>query len=86
MKRNNKDYIVECVDGAKGILSLPDKSIKLVYGSPPYPNADRNYGNWSSAEYMDKISPFIDAACAKLRDDGFLVINVKANRENLAKE
>ena len=81
MKRNNKDYIVECVDGAKGILSLPDKSIKLVYGSPPYPNADRNYGNWSSAEYMDKISPFIDAACAKLRDDGFLVINVKANRE-----
>lgn len=69
------------MDGAKGILTLPDKSIKLVYGSPPYPNADRNYGNWSSREYIEKMAPFIDAACAKLRDDGFLVINVKANRE-----
>lgn len=69
------------MDGAEGMLALPDKSIKLVYGSPPYPNAERDYGVWRAAEYIDKISPFIDAAKLKLRDDGFIVINVKANRE-----
>jgi len=85
MKKNSTEYIVKCLDGAKGILSLPDKSIKLIYGSPPYPNADRNYGNWSSSEYIEKITPFIDAACLKLREDGFLIINVKANRDKAGK-
>ncbi len=74
-------FTVECIDGAKGLMKLPDKSIKLIYGSPPYPNADRNYGNWSSGEYIKKMTPFLNAAKAKLRDDGFLVINIKANRE-----
>jgi len=77
----NKEYRVKCCDGAAGMLELPDKSVKLVYGSPPYPNAERDYGVWKSSEYIDKIAPFIDAAVLKLRDDGFLVINVKANRE-----
>ncbi|PCL92383.1 site-specific DNA-methyltransferase [Paenibacillus lautus] len=63
------------------MLQLPDKSIKLLYGSPPYPNAERDYGVWKSSEYIDKISPFIDVAAQKLRDDGFLLINVKATRE-----
>lgn len=74
-------YSVKHMDGAKGMLLLPDKSVKLVYGSPPYPNADRDYGVWKSAEYIEKIKPFIDASLLKLREDGFLVINVKANRE-----
>lgn len=74
-------YAAVCMDGAEGMLMLPDKSIKLVYGSPPYPNAERDYGVWRAAEYIDKIAPFIDAVNVKLRDDGFLVINVKANRE-----
>lgn len=78
---NTDGFAVACGDGAQGMLSLPDKSIKLVYGSPPYPNADRDYGNWKSSEYISKISPFIDSAIPKLTDDGFIVINVKANRE-----
>lgn len=78
---NTDGFAVACGDGAQGMLSLPDKSIKLVYGSPPYPNADRDYGNWKSSEYIEKISPFIDAAIPKLTRDGFIVINVKANRE-----
>lgn len=77
----NSNYAVSCCDGANGMLRLPDKTIKLVYGSPPYPNAERNYGVWKSSEYIDKISPFISASVMKLRDDGFIVINVKANRE-----
>lgn len=75
-------FSVSQIDGAKGLMALPDKSVKLIYGSPPYPNADRNYGNWSTIDYIKKISPFIDAAKLKLRDDGFLVINIKANREH----
>lgn len=62
-------------------MTLPEKCIKLIYGSPPYPNAERNYGIWKTSEYIEKISPFIDGARHALRDDGFLVINVKANRE-----
>lgn len=74
-------YATACCNGAEGMLQLPDKSIKLVYGSPPYPNADRDYGVWKAAEYIEKMTPFIDASVLKLRDDGFIVINVKANRE-----
>lgn len=44
-------FTVKCMDGAEGMLALPDKSIKLVYGSPPYPNAERDYGVWRAAEY-----------------------------------
>lgn len=76
-----KGYSVRCIDGGRGMLLLPDKSIKLVYGSPPYPNAGRDYGIWKSTEYIDKIAPFIEASVLKLRDDGFIVINIKANRE-----
>lgn len=82
MMLEDKIFHVEKIDGAKGLMKLPDKSVKLIYGSPPYPNADRNYGNWSSSEYIKKMTPFIDAAKLKLRDDGFLVINIKANREH----
>ena len=83
MIKFNKDasYKVVCTDGAAGLRALPNKSVKLIYGSPPYPNAERDYGVWRSDEYIEKISPFIDAAKDKLTDDGFLVINVKANRE-----
>lgn len=76
------NFLIKHIDGAKGLMNLPDKSVKLIYGSPPYPNADRNYGNWASSEYINRIAPFIDAAKLKLRDDGFLVINIKANREH----
>ncbi len=80
-----KDYLIRCIDGSKGMLQLPEQSVKLLYGSPPYPNAERNYGVWHSADYIGKMSPFIDAAKRLLRPDGFLVINVKANREKASK-
>jgi len=77
----NGNYLTILSDGASGMLQLPEKSVKLVYGSPPYPNAVRNYGVWKSTEYIEKMAPFIDGAISALREDGFLVINVKANRE-----
>lgn len=74
-------FDIRCIDGALGMQSLPDSSVKLIYGSPPYPNVARNYGKWKSSEYIDLIAPFIDAAVKKLSPDGFIVINIKANRE-----
>lgn len=75
------DFDIRCLDGAKGLASLPDKSVKLIYGSPPYPNVARNYGKWKSQDYIAKIRPFIDESVKKLSTNGFLVINIKANRE-----
>ncbi|QNM93953.1 site-specific DNA-methyltransferase [Mycoplasma sp. Pen4] len=64
----------------KLIKKLDDNSIKLIYGSPPYPNAKRNYGIWKTDEYLKTIDKFLSKCLPKLRDDGFIVINVKANR------
>lgn len=69
-----------CQDAVSGMLALPGKSVKLVYGSPPYPNAKRNYGNWKTESYLETIAPFIDSIKRILRDDGFFVLNIKANR------
>lgn len=80
MNKLKAKYQLTCCDGADGLMSLEAGSVKLVYGSPPYPNAKRNYGVWPETEYIEKITPFIDAAVHALSDDGFLVINVKANR------
>ncbi len=77
----SSDYLVKCIDGAVGLKEMDDESIQLIYGSPPYPNARRNYGFWKSSEYLEKISPFIDVSVDKLAKNGFLVINVKANRD-----
>ena len=62
------------------IKLLKDRTIKLMYGSPPYPNAKRNYNSWKNDDYIKEISPFIENVIPKLTDDGFIVINVKANR------
>lgn len=39
------NFLIKHIDGAKRLMNLPDESVKLIYESPPYPNADRNYGN-----------------------------------------
>ena len=68
-------------DGAAGLRSLPAGKVKLVYGSPPYPNAVRDYGVWSSDTYLDFMAPFIDGAMSALSADGFLVLSLKACRD-----
>ena len=80
-KKDKKGFIIKCCDGVVGLKQLENKSIKLLYGSPPYPNAERNYGNWTSNNYIKFFEPFIEAALPKMKDDGFIVINIKANRE-----
>ncbi|MFA5660352.1 MAG: site-specific DNA-methyltransferase [Bacilli bacterium] len=77
---DSRNFSVTHGDGVKLIKHLKDKSIKLVYGSPPYPNAKRNYRTWKIENYIKEISPFIKFLIPKLTDDGFIVINVKSNR------
>lgn len=76
----SKKFELMCCDGAEGLKKIEPGSVKLIYGSPPYPNAKRNYGEWKEDEYLEKINPFIINSINALSNDGFLVINVKANR------
>lgn len=75
-----RGYTVLKGDSAKLISKVKNESIKLIYGSPPYPNAKRNYRTWRESDYIDEITPFLEKCIPKLRNDGFIVINVKANR------
>jgi DNA modification methylase len=61
MEYETDRYHIECIDGIEGIKKLKDKSVKLMYGSPPYPNAKRDYCIWSTEEYLGKLIPFIKA-------------------------
>lgn len=77
---DNNGYCILHGNSIDKIKLLKDSSIKLMYGSPPYPNAKRNYKTWKIDNYIEEITPFIESVIPKLRDDGFIVINVKANR------
>lgn len=79
-KQINSSCIIYEGDCAKIVKKIENNSIKLIYGSPPYPNAKRDYGVWKEEEYIEYISKFLKPAILKLRDDGFMVINIKANR------
>lgn len=74
------DYQMIAKDGIEGLKGI-DESIKLIYGSPPYPNASREYGHWDTDSWMEFMMPFCEVGASKLADDGFMVINVKACRE-----
>lgn len=92
MNRNNKfqniimknineyNFHISDGDSIQKIKDLKDASIKLLYGSPPYPNAKRNYKTWKIDNYIEEITPFIENAIPKLTSDGFIVLNVKSNR------
>lgn len=79
--KNFDNFDIRKGDSAKLIKKLPNKSIKLFYGSPPYPNAKRSYGNWKTSQYLDKMKPYLENIKDKMTDDGFIIINLKANRD-----
>jgi DNA modification methylase len=82
LEKNQINYVPILLNGdSKNIIKMiPDKSIKLIYGSPPYPNAKRNYKTWKIEDYIKEISPLLRHSIPKLKDDGFIIINIKANR------
>lgn len=82
---DDKNFSIITGDAIKKIKLLKDNSVKLMYGSPPYPNAKRNYRTWKNDDYIKEIDPFIRNVIPKLTDDGFIVINAKANRKHPTK-
>lgn len=59
---------------------IKNNSIKLIYGSPPYPNAKRDYGIWEENEWFNMMTKFLNSVYPKLNENGFIIINVKSNR------
>lgn len=80
-----KDYKLILGDAEEEVKLLKDKSIKLMYGSPPYPNAKRDYAYWGEENYLKIITPTLINLYPKLTDDGFIVINIKSNRKTATK-
>ena len=83
---DDKNFSIITGDAINKIKLLKDNSVKLMYGSPPYPNAKRNYRMWKNDDYIKEIDPFIRNVIPKLTDDGFIVINAKANRKSSTKD
>ena len=66
---DDKSYRLLCCDGAAGLKEIEKGTVKLIYGSPPYPNAESiAFGK----KLYRLISPFIDGALHALSDE-FLV-------------
>ena len=63
-------------DAEESVKSLPEKSVQLIFTSPPYYNA-REYANYHSyAEYLEKMKA-VFISCNRVIEDGrFAVVNV----------
>lgn len=63
-------------DAEETLKSLPEKSVQLIFTSPPYYNA-REYANYHSyAEYLEKMKA-VFISCSRVIEDGrFAVVNV----------
>lgn len=48
---DDKNFSIITGDAINKIKLLKDNSVKLMYGSPPYPNAKRNYRMWKNDDY-----------------------------------
>jgi DNA modification methylase len=75
------EQLLFCCDSAEGLDKLNDGSVKLLYGSPPYPLASRDYGEWDESSWLRMMKRHLTAVVPKMHSDGFIVLNVKANRE-----
>jgi DNA modification methylase len=64
-------------DSAQVLAQLPDRSINLVFTSPPYAlHFKKEYGNVSKDEYVDWILPFAREIHRVLAEDGSFVLNI----------
>lgn len=63
-------------DAEETLRRLPEKSVQLIFTSPPYYNA-REYSNYRSyAEYLEKMKA-VFTSCSRVIEDGrFAVVNV----------
>lgn len=64
-------------DSLELMRQLPDRSINLVFTSPPYAlHFKKAYGNVSKADYVEWFMPFAQQIHRILTDDGSFVLNI----------
>jgi adenine-specific DNA-methyltransferase len=67
---DEKGYLVEVCDNIKFLDKIDDKSVKLIFSSPPY-NLGKEYEKKSSIiDYVNAQKNIIDKCVSKLTDDG----------------
>jgi len=64
-------------DSRMVLKSLPDKSVNLIFTSPPYAlHFKKEYGNVEKSDYVDWFLTFAHEIYRVLADDGSLVLNI----------
>lgn len=64
-------------DSLEMLKALPDRSVNLVFTSPPYAlHFKKEYGNVSKADYVEWFLPFAQEILRILSDDGSFVLNI----------
>ncbi len=64
-------------DSLKILKNLPEKSINLVFTSPPYAlHFKKEYGNVKKSDYVEWFLSFADEIFRVLTDDGSFVLNI----------
>lgn len=64
-------------DSVQVLAQLPDRSVNLVFTSPPYAlHFKKEYGNVSKDDYVDWILPFAREIHRVLAEDGSFVLNI----------
>ena len=76
----NKIYNIDCNDG---FVLLPDKSINLIFTSPPYAEQRKfQYGGISEKDYPKWTVDWCNNVRDKLTDDGSICINIRPHLKN----
>lgn len=64
-------------DSREVLKALPERSVNLVFTSPPYAlHFEKEYGNVSKADYVNWFLPFAREIHRVLKDDGSFVLNI----------
>lgn len=81
------DSYIEMIDCIDGIKKLDDKSINMVFTSPPYNMGDDRYyknydDNKSNKDWLDMLFKLGKEIYRVMKDDGVFVLNISYNKNN----
>ena len=74
---------VICGDAARVLKGFPDRSVDLIFTSPPYgDNRKRTYQGPRLDDYVDWFLPIAEELKRVLKADGSFVLNIKERADN----
>ncbi len=69
-----------CGDARQLLRDIPDRSVDLIFTSPPYANQrKRQYASISANQYVDWFIPIADQLQRILKPTGTFILNIKEN-------